>query len=251
MNNMKKMLSFFLILCLVFCVSFPAFAEEDVQPLGEKAENNFTYSYYADGTAVITRYTGTAVNCDIPDKLGGNTVTAIGEGAFIGKRFLRSVTIPDSVERIEDEAFANCLELKHVSFGNGLREIGWSAFYSDYALEEAILPDSLEKIGKQAFHFCHKLRNVSLGNGLKTMGYVVFGCCFSMREITIPPTMTEIPAGAFLYCYRLERVDLPDGIGEEIGQVQGSDGVAVQVLHDGFLLLFVDRGNEHMKKPHR
>ena len=225
---MKKALPVLLALCLACCLCVPAFAEEDVQPLGEKTENGFTYAYFADGTAVITRYKGAAVNCDIPEKLGGNTVTAIGEGAFSGKRFLRSVTIPDTVERIENEAFGNCLELKHISFGNGLREIGWSAFYSDYALEEAILPDSLEKIGKQAFHFCHKLRNVSLGNSLNAIGTVAFGCCFSLREITIPPTVTEIPAGAFLYCYRLEKVNLPDGI-VKIGQAAFQDCIRLKL----------------------
>lgn len=66
---------------------------------------------------------------DIPD-----TVTNIGDYAFVNCTNLTSVTIPDSVTSIDTNAFLLCVSLTNVTIGSGLAKIGGGAFALCYDL---------------------------------------------------------------------------------------------------------------------
>ena len=64
-----------------------------------------------DGTAAINGYKGYDADIVLPDAVGRKPVTAIGKKAFCRQRTvreLRSVTIPESVTFIGEQAFAGC-----------------------------------------------------------------------------------------------------------------------------------------------
>ena len=58
-------------------------------------------------------------NMIIPDG-----IEVIGKGAFLSNRFqhnnIKSVKFPDSLKKIEEEAFLQCVDLTDIQFGNGL-----------------------------------------------------------------------------------------------------------------------------------
>ena len=80
-------------------------------------------------------------------------VVSIGTCCFGGDPLLAEVTIPESVETIEDFAFLACASLKEVSFGPALKKIGTSAFQMCAALGSVTLPNAAE-IGENAFTDC-------------------------------------------------------------------------------------------------
>lgn len=66
---------------------------------------------------------------------------------------ISEITIPDSVEIIDDAAFASRISLEHVYFseGNKLMVVGSNAFYGCKALKQIILPDSVEHMKSKLF----------------------------------------------------------------------------------------------------
>lgn len=84
---------------------------------------------------VITRLQGLAGEVKIPEKIEDLPVTSIAKKAFLSKKNLRRVWIPDTVTEIGDWAFAYCDNL-----------------------EQVILPAREIRFGKAVFLDCHKLR---------------------------------------------------------------------------------------------
>jgi hypothetical protein len=79
---------------------------------------NPNLKYEAEGDAVtITECNESATGeLVIPATIGGNPVTSIGHGAFIGCPRLTSITIPDGVSSIGIAAFYHCRSLTAVTF---------------------------------------------------------------------------------------------------------------------------------------
>ena len=90
----------------------------------------------------------------------GNSVTSIGECAFIGCYGLTSVTIGNAVTSIGESAFHNCSELKYVTIGNSVISIGQYAFYGCTELTSVTIPNSVKSIGDSAFDKCTGLINL-------------------------------------------------------------------------------------------
>ncbi|MBQ9132734.1 MAG: leucine-rich repeat protein [Clostridia bacterium] len=90
-------------------------------------QQQFTY-VIEDGKAVITGYTGNEVDLEIPERLDGYPVVAIGERAFEKMLRLKSVMIPDSVTSIGWFAFSGCIALETVSVPASVVHIDYGAF---------------------------------------------------------------------------------------------------------------------------
>lgn len=131
-----------------------------------------------DTTVVITSYKGNRIDVVVPEKIGKNTVTEIGVGAFSGlllsnavrlaKRCVpqdilefrctvTNITLPESVGEIGKYAFANCSALRGVIIPQNLRTIGDFAFLYCHEMEEISLPKSVSEIGISVFSDCPKL----------------------------------------------------------------------------------------------
>ena len=80
-------------------------------------------------------------------------VTSIGTCCFGGDPMLADITIPETVETVEDFAFLACASLQEVSFGASLKKIGTSAFQMCAMLSRVTLPETAE-IGENAFTDC-------------------------------------------------------------------------------------------------
>ena len=174
------------------------------------------------------------------------SVTEIGNGAFLTCKSLTSVVIGESVTKIGDSAFWDCESLSSVVIPASVKEIGDSAFWGCESLSSVVIPASVTEIGDWAFNDCESLSSVEFGGTMaqweavkgkhNLLEYVpaktvkcsddewqkpavlvengVLMKCFdnSATSVTIPEGVTEIGYEAFAYCDSLTSVVIGEGV---------------------------------------
>ena len=82
-------------------------------------------------------------------------------------------------------SFGGCTSLTSVTIPNSVTKIDYCAFYNCKSLKTLIIPDSVTNIGESAFRKCPSLKNVTLPDSVKNIGDSAFADCSSLT-ISIP-----------------------------------------------------------------
>ena len=137
-----------------------------------------------------------------------NSVTSIGNVAFLNCSSLTSVTIPNSVTSIGERTFQYCSSLTSVTIPNSVTSIGYEAFYGCSGLTSVTIGNSVTSIGSEAFYGCSGLTSVTIGNSVTSIGWYAFSGCTSLTSVTIGNSVTSIGRYAFEGCSSLTSVIL-------------------------------------------
>ena len=89
---------------------------------------------------------------------GKHVYEKINEGPY----FLRRIYIPNSVTKLDDEAFEDCEEIKTIKLPNHIEEIGNMVFKDCISLTKIYFYKSVRKIGCKCFYGCKSLSEVSV-----------------------------------------------------------------------------------------
>lgn len=228
---MKKHL-FFILVCLLISMFMvcTAAAEEEKEIL---RDGDWRYRVLDDGTAEIVSY---AVyiqegHISIPEQVNGIPVSSLGNKSF-DYIHMDSVTIPDSVVSIGDNAFSNCDKLTEIKIPGNLRHVGVNPFCSCPNLVKIEVSESnpyLEMkdgalISKEEKRLiCHLFNYITFnGAGIVMNSYTVPGgveiigeSAFYREkaavEIVLPDSVTTIDKYAF-YGSDVRKVDLPGSL---------------------------------------
>ena len=152
------------------------------------------------------RYSG-LVTVTIPD-----TVTTIEEDAFSGCTGLTSVMVPNSVTDMGTGIFANCTSLTNVTLPNIRQNIGARTFEGCTSLEKIVLPETVMAIRDSAFKNCTALKEIVWSKAPELIEANAFYNCDALTEVEIPTTVTSVGDQAFYDCDSLTTVDFPDSV---------------------------------------
>ena len=89
-------------------------------------------------SAEIQGYRGKDTELAIPAMLDGCVVTCIGKKAFLSNKMIRQISLPGSVVRIGDWAFAYCAKLNKVILPYHRMEIGQGIFKECFNLKQVV-----------------------------------------------------------------------------------------------------------------
>ncbi len=160
----------------------------------------------------IMGYFGDEVDLVIPSEIDGMPVTSIGNFVFSYNGFrefsFETVTIPDTVTRIGDAAFLNNYKIKKVIMGDNVEYIGDYAFYTNQ-ITEVNIPNKVTHIGDYAFSH-NRLSSVEIPKDITYLGAFAFNDN-QLSEIIIPKNISRVENSTFSD-NKLTEVVIPDNI---------------------------------------
>ena len=127
---------------------------------------------------------------------------------------LKTLVIPESVEKIGEQAFAES-GLEHIVIPDNVKEMGGGCFYKCVNLKNVTLPNTIVALDPSTtetprcdgfFAECESLETITIPNSVRTIGKNAFCKCKRLTAITIPSSVTKIGEEAFIYCESLNSV---------------------------------------------
>ncbi|MFI3297934.1 MAG: leucine-rich repeat domain-containing protein [bacterium] len=189
------------------------------------------YNYHPDGMIYVNNiayaYKGSVENgrCSIADSITiiapfcffgkdlqkinlSDNLKYIGKSAFESSEII-SITFPESLEWIEERAFADCKELNEINFNSRLDSVCGYAFSNCQNLKQVELPCQMSYLGEGAFYRCEYLSSAILPNSLEMIEPGIFSRCINLQRVVLPNNVKEIREYAFAGCTRLDSVSIP------------------------------------------
>ncbi len=158
---------------------------KNIKSIGSSAFENTYWLNNSDGYVIVNRiliaYNGTEERLNIPD-----TVVRIESQAFLDNNVCTFIKMPESLKQIGPNAFRNCAKLETVIFEKGFELIGPGAFIQ-CPIKQISLPETVSEIADNAFGYCTELRSINIPDKVKTLGIGVFVKCGKLSEIILGP----------------------------------------------------------------
>jgi hypothetical protein len=238
---MRKIVSLFLVMILVFSVVFTGNAKVFAEQNGD-----FTYITVDNSFVAITGYTGTGGQVTVPSELGGYTVSELGISAFSENSLITGISIPAGLVTIDLGAFDGLSGLTRIDVDenntslssdqngilfnedkdslikfpagktgsyivpNSVSFIENNAFEGCIGLTDITLTENITSIGHRAFDGCSGLDGITLPQSLTHLGMRAFNACSGFTEITIPKNIVEVGDNTFHSCTNLTQINVDE-----------------------------------------
>ena len=139
-------------------------------------------------------------------------------------------TIPNGVERIEDEAFS-CCAVEKIYIPDSVTSVGSNLFENATSLKSVRLPSGLKKLSPYMFAGCSSLEQIEMPFEIESFEEGLFAGCSSLKEIPFRAGIKELPNYVFSGCSQLRSLILPNTI-EKIceGAVSDCENLTTLVL---------------------
>ncbi len=205
----------------LLCMGQPVLAQELTQ-------GDFEYQITENGVE-ITGYSGSDAQVTIPETLDGQPVVGIGPAAFALNQTLEQVTLPSTLEYIEDSAFLLCTNLSQIQFSqevpevlqvgesilrntawweaqpDGLVLLGYTALgWKGEVPSTLVLDEGVTAVANQAFSSNYlsasNLLRVEVGDSVQWLGSQVFAGQSSLLRVFLSDSVTYLGEGIFSGC---------------------------------------------------
>lgn len=194
---MKEKILLFILLIFISQITF-VFSETNY--------NDFKYIEKDNYIEIIDYVNKEKKDIIIPKHINGKQVISIGNSAFESKD-LRSVIIPNSVNRIGVAAFSNN-NITSIAIPDSVTNIGYFAFTGN-RLESLVIPDSVDNIETAAFSI-NNLEKIIIPDSVTNIGDKAFSHN-NLKDITIPDSVIRIESEAFSN-NNLKNIIIPDSV---------------------------------------
>ena len=195
------------------------------------ATDNSAFTYVNHGDSIeITGFDNSVSDVVIPSEIEGLPVTAISVGAFYLSA-ITSIEIPNTVTSIGEMAFLGCTSLKSVKLSTGVAKIDKNAFGSCSALQEIqVAKDNPNFSSLNGVLYSKKQDTLviypaakidaayTIPSGVTSVAMYAFSENPYLETLTIPNSLIKVGDSAFYNCKNLRAVSY-NGTEEEWNQI--------------------------------
>ena len=154
-----------------------------------------------------------------------------------GQHYFMFVNIPDSVTKLGDNCFRNCISLLEIGISENskLTDLGAASFFGCTSLRGVYIPKGVTTLKTEytnekywengLFRNCQKLENVIFAEDsqLEVIEKGAFNYCYSLKTITLPNSVKTVHPRAFAHCSELEYVNFGAGLERIVRDYAGGD----------------------------
>ena len=175
-------------------------------------------------------------------------IKVIGQDAFSRWQRIKTVRLPEGLEKIEGRAFGWNCDVERVYIPNSIRFLeycyiqtnhtveihvnsleefikietyvfgfDWELYIGEKKVTEVQIPSAINSVSANIFARCKNIKRVVIEEGVSSIGKSAFENCENLEEVTIPNSVSVIGEDAFACCLSLRNVNLP----EKITRIEG------------------------------
>ena len=186
-------------------IQFP----DTLQKLGEDAFKN-AFNWKEKASVVLPEsVTEVSLTCfenaEINELVWNASAECIEPETFYECLFLENVVLGDAIKEIKQRAFVGCCSLKTLTLPENLEKAGPEAFARCKSLIEVTVPGSLKYITDAMFLHCDNLAVIELQEGTECIGKSAFERC-SVEVLVLPASINRLDEFAFNGCDKLRKV---------------------------------------------
>ena len=230
--KMKQFLCILLTLCMVLgMVPMTALAAEiDNGSCGDNAN----WSLTDDGTLTIS---GTGATEDWP--YSGADIYMPPWLEYRSQ--ITKVVVAEGITYLGDYAFADCPNLKQITYPATLTALGDGVYYNCDSITAAVIPDSVTTVGKSLFEDCASLAQVTFSKNMTVLSEEMFARCISLTAMVIPDNITAIGIRTFSDCWNMQTISIPDSVTViDVGAFEDCDALTEVVVPNSVTVIRTD-----------
>ena len=179
----------------------------------------------SEGVNVLTKYIGNDADIVLPASCNGENYV-IGANVFSGNTNITSITVPNSVTAIAEDAFLDCTSLTAVyindlaawckiDFANpnaNPTNVAHNLYLNGELITDLVIPSNITVIKNHTFRGCSAITNVTMHDGITALGQYSFNTCTGLTSVELPSCITAVSRGLFSGCSNLNKVVIPEGV---------------------------------------
>lgn len=144
------------------------------------------------------------------------TVVEIGKYTFEGQTRLESITLPNTLQRIDSWAFYATNDstpgLRSIDIPDSVTDIGPYAFSGCKYLEKVKLPKNLTEIKNNVFRDCEKLQYIEVSENVMFINNYAFADCELLETVILPESLEGMGDFVFEGCDQLRYIYIPKNV---------------------------------------
>ena len=152
----------------------------------------------------------------------GNSITRIDDAAFHDCVYLTSIEIPSSVSDIGRNVFSGCYSLSSIKVAedntvydsrdncNAIIETATNTLIT--GCENTVIPNSVTCIGTAAFCRQETMTSIEIPNSITSIGSSAFAGCIGLTSIKIPNSVITLGVQSFAGCSGVTSVTIGSGL---------------------------------------